>query len=81
MVVTHAPLAGELIRVGRALLERGLTRGTSGNLSARTAGGMLITPSAVPWHELEPDALIELSLEPDESGNPVPIDSGARGAS
>jgi L-fuculose-phosphate aldolase len=71
--VKHRDLARELIRVGRALLERGLTRGTSGNLSARTPTGMLITPSAVPWDELQPDGLIELSLQPDEAGHPVVI--------
>jgi L-fuculose-phosphate aldolase len=69
----HADLADELIRSGRALLERGLTRGTSGNLSARTSAGMFITPSAIPWDELRPDQLLELSLQPDEAGNPVVI--------
>jgi L-fuculose-phosphate aldolase len=77
--VKHADLAHEMIHVGRALLERGLTRGTSGNLSARTPTGMLITPSAVPWNELQADGLIELSLQPDEAGEPVVIgDDAAR---
>jgi L-fuculose-phosphate aldolase len=75
--VTSPDLAHEVIRVGRALLERGLTRGTSGNLSARTAAGMLITPSAVSWDELRADQLIELSLLPDPAGEPVVLDRAA----
>ena len=53
------------------MLRRGLTRGTSGNLSVRTPAGMLITPSAVPWEEIAPDQLLELSLQPDDAGAPV----------
>jgi L-fuculose-phosphate aldolase len=75
--VKSSDLAQELIRVGRALLERGLTRGTSGNLSARTRAGMLITPSAVPWEALQPDGLLELSLLPDAAGDPVVLEASA----
>lgn len=45
----HAALRDELVRAARAMNERGLNQGTSGNLSARVPEGMLITPSALPY--------------------------------
>lgn len=41
----------------------GLNQGTSGNISARHDGAMLITPSGVPYGDLEPDAIVRMSLE------------------
>ena len=38
----------------------GLNRGTSGNLSVRVAGGLLITPSGVPKDELRPADIVAL---------------------
>ena len=45
----------------------GLMPGTSGNVSTRTARGLLITPSGVPWLDLSTDALVEL----DADGRPL----------
>ena len=41
----------------------GLNQGTSGNISARFDGAMLITPSGVPYAELAPDAIVRMGLE------------------
>ena len=41
----------------------GLSAGTSGNLSARTGRGYLITPSGVPYDTLTPGSLVEVDLE------------------
>jgi L-fuculose-phosphate aldolase len=49
-----------LIATARAMNESGLNRGTSGNLSLRHRDGMLITPSGVPYEELEPDAIVHV---------------------
>lgn len=38
-------LRRELVEVGRSLYERGLSPGTSGNLSVRSGGGFLTTPT------------------------------------
>jgi len=43
----------------------GLNQGTSGNISARHDGAMLITPSGVPYDELEPDAIVRMRLDHD----------------
>ncbi|WP_299967552.1 class II aldolase/adducin family protein [uncultured Roseobacter sp.] len=55
--------------------ERHLNQGTSGNISARIDGGILITPSGVPYEDLTPDALVTIPL----SGSPV--DGGAKPSS
>jgi len=61
--MSEGTLRAEVVQVCRALNERGLNQGTSGNVSARVAGGMLITPSAVPYQELGPDDLLRLDLD------------------
>ncbi|WP_298223866.1 class II aldolase/adducin family protein [Acidocella sp.] len=54
-----------LIAAARAMAARGLSIGTSGNVSLRGAEGILITPSAVPYEALTPE-MIPL-LRPDGS--------------
>jgi L-fuculose-phosphate aldolase len=46
-------LRQELITVAREMNRSGLNRGTSGNLSIRSGEGMLITPSGLPYEQLE----------------------------
>lgn len=55
----------ELIAAARQMAARGLSPGTSGNLSLRCAEGILITPSALPYERLTPE-MIPL-LKPDGS--------------
>ncbi len=52
-----------LIAAARAMAARGLSAGTSGNVSLRTGQGVLITPSAVPYDELTPEMLPLLLLD------------------
>jgi L-fuculose-phosphate aldolase len=49
---------------------RHLNQGTSGNISARTEAGILITPSGVPYEDLTPDLMVTLPLDglPDGEG-------------
>ena len=49
-----------LIATARAMNESGLNRGTSGNLSLRHEGGMLVTPSGVRYGDLEPDDIVHV---------------------
>ena len=51
----------ELVRLAKSLHQRGLTRGTSGNLSVRVAGGMLVTPTNASLGELRTDDLAMVS--------------------
>jgi L-fuculose-phosphate aldolase len=41
----------------------GLNQGTSGNISARYKGQMLITPSATPYEAMEPEMVASMPLE------------------
>jgi L-fuculose-phosphate aldolase len=47
----------------RWLMARGLYAGTSGNVSARAAGGMLITPTAVPCDEIDAASIVEVTFD------------------
>ncbi|MEV7605651.1 3-oxo-tetronate 4-phosphate decarboxylase [Paenarthrobacter sp. NPDC089322] len=69
--MTGMDCRNELVRLARSLHQRGLTRGTSGNLSARVDGGMLITPTNASLGELGTDDLALVS----ETGDHL---SGAR---
>jgi len=53
----------EIVFAARRLEPLGLSPGTSGNLSVRTADGMLITPSAVPYEAMDPDDLVFMELD------------------
>ena len=57
--------AAALIAAARRMLALGLTQGTSGNLSLRTAGGRLIPPSAGPYEALTPEMIPLLPLRGD----------------
>jgi L-fuculose-phosphate aldolase len=61
--MTHAALRRDLAETARAMSRRGLSQGTSGNLSVRVAEGLLITPSAVPYDAMVPDSLVLLDRQ------------------
>jgi L-fuculose-phosphate aldolase len=44
-----------LIAAARSMSKLGINQGMAGNLSLRTASGMLITPSAIPYDEITPE--------------------------
>jgi len=46
----------------RQLGTKGLNKGTSGNVSARTGGGMLITPTGIAPDRLLPENIVHMSL-------------------
>ena len=50
-------LRTELVATALRLNALGINQGKSGNVSARTEGGFLVTPSGVPYDELRPGTL------------------------
>lgn len=57
-----------IIKTCRWMNSSGINQGTSGNISVRTgeAGSeMIITPSGVPYDDLEPDMLVRMHLDED----------------
>ena len=74
---SEAELRQQLVTVARRLNGSGLNQGTSGNLSVRIPGGLLITPSSLPYEQMEPEDLVAI----DHRGQVLaggPRDGGAR---
>lgn len=70
--MTDDDLAGELCALARSLFDRGLTPGTSGNVSCRRpGGGFLVTPTNACLGRLEPGTLSRLTADwRPEAGQP-----------
>jgi ribulose-5-phosphate 4-epimerase/fuculose-1-phosphate aldolase len=60
MMITEAVLRESIVRYGKSMFERGLTFGSSGNISARLADGWLMTPTNVALDRLDPARLARL---------------------
>jgi ribulose-5-phosphate 4-epimerase/fuculose-1-phosphate aldolase len=61
-VMTEIKLREEICRLGRSLFERGLTPGSSGNISVKLDdGGWLVTPTNASLGALDPARLSRLS--------------------
>jgi len=53
-----------IVELGRLLASKGLTHGSSGNLSAKVSENIvLITPSGVPYFEMRPQDIVEIDLD------------------
>lgn len=64
-------LREQIVRFGRSLFDRGLTAGSSGNISVRLADGWLLTPTNACLGELDPACLAKLDWHGKLiSGNP-----------
>lgn len=57
----------EIVERCREMNSSGLNQGTSGNISARYEGRMLISPSATPYDAMTPEMIASIRLD-DESG-------------
>jgi len=65
-------LRERLVQIGRRLYERGLSPGTSGNLSARLQDGWLVTPTNACLGELHADRLSRLDDHGRHTSGPAP---------
>lgn len=65
-------LRREIIETARALPRLGLTKGTSGNVSARTKSGFLVTPSGTPYEALVEDMIVALDMDGCYTGEILP---------
>lgn len=63
----ESALRERICRIGRSIFDRGLTGGSSGNVSARLDDGWLLTPTGASLGELDPARLSRL----DDSGRLV----------
>ena len=60
-------LRQQLVTVARRMNGTGLNQGTSGNLSVRIEEGILVTPSSLPYEQMEVGDLVAMDL----SGQPL----------
>jgi len=61
--MNETTLRAEIVACARELDASGLNRGASGNISARCGEALLITPSAIPASQLEPEMLALMPLD------------------
>lgn len=65
-------LRRKILETARELAERGLNRGTSGNLSARWGEGFLITPSGLPYDQMTLEDLVAMGFDGSWEGHREP---------
>lgn len=58
----------EMIATCISMNDRGVNQGTSGNISVRVEEGFLITPSGVPYNEMEPSDIVTMKLDASHKG-------------
>jgi L-fuculose-phosphate aldolase len=63
----YPALRREIIAACQDMNRRGINQGTSGNISARVAEGLLITPSGLPYDEMKPADIVLMKKD----GSPV----------
>ena len=61
-------LRREMIATCIFMNERGINQGTSGNISVRIEGGFLITPSGVPYADMQPEDIVHMKLDASHTG-------------
>ena len=58
-----ATTRAEIVAIAQRMSSSGLSPGKSGNVSARIDGGMLITPTGLPYAEMRPADIVEMRLD------------------
>lgn len=61
--ISHLPLRRAVIETGQAMNRLGINQGASGNLSVRAGDGFLITPSSLPYDEMQVEDVVEMALD------------------
>jgi L-fuculose-phosphate aldolase len=59
----HISTRRGVLETARKMSALGLSRGTSGNVSARTSDGLVITPSGLSYEELTIEDMVEMDLQ------------------
>ncbi|GAA2839287.1 L-fuculose-phosphate aldolase [Aminobacter aminovorans] len=61
--MTDKALREEMVSICRRMNSNGINQGTAGNLSVRSSGGFLITPSGMPYDIMGPDDIVEMDFD------------------
>lgn len=65
-------LRSKILETARAMNARGINHGASGNVSARTAQGFLVTPSGKDYGECVPEDVVAMTTEGEVQGDGRP---------
>jgi L-fuculose-phosphate aldolase len=68
----HADLRQGIVDTCLEMNRNGLNQGTSGNLSHRIPGGMLITPTSLPYERMQPKDVVAMDFAANYEGNHRP---------
>lgn len=69
---TETALRRQIIATCLELDRRGLNQGTSGNVSVRVPGGLLLTPTALPYDRMQPADIVRLDADGTPHGRHAP---------
>ena len=70
--LTHLALRQGIIDTCREMNASGLNQGTSGNVSHRIEGGMLVTPTSLPYAQMQPEDIVEMAFDASYEGRRMP---------
>lgn len=68
----HLALREAMIATARRMNAAGLNQGTSGNLSQRVEGGLLLTPTGMDYESLQPEDLVLMRFDGSHEGRRRP---------
>jgi L-fuculose-phosphate aldolase len=68
----HTDLRQGIVDTCQEMNRNGLNQGTSGNLSHRIPGGMLITPTSLPYERMRADDVVAMDFAANYAGNHRP---------
>jgi ribulose-5-phosphate 4-epimerase/fuculose-1-phosphate aldolase len=61
--MSDAPIRDRIVKFGRSIFERGLTFGSTGNISVKTDDGFLMTPTGASLGDLDPARLSKIAFD------------------
>ena len=70
--IGHEAIRRAIIETAREMNRKGINQGTSGNISHRVEGGLLITPTSQPYETMEPEDLVLLRQDGSYAGRHRP---------
>jgi L-fuculose-phosphate aldolase len=70
--VIDAALRGRIVATARRMNALGINQGSSGNVSARVEGGFLVTPSGLPYEDLQPADIVHVGRDGHATGHRAP---------
>lgn len=67
-----AALRERIVATARRMNALGINQGSSGNVSARVEGGFLVTPSGLPYEDLQPADIVHVGRDGHATGHRAP---------